>query len=61
LYEKITGEKLDLNIEPTDDEEYWVHFASIIYIHRFFLPDYKFAINNNICQTPYLYILYITN
>jgi len=22
LYEKITGEKLDLNIEPTDDEEY---------------------------------------
>jgi Rab GDP dissociation inhibitor len=22
LYERITGEKLDLNIEPTDDEEY---------------------------------------
>lgn len=22
LYEKITGEKLDLNIEPTEDEEY---------------------------------------
>lgn len=22
LYEKITGEKLDLNIEPTDEEEY---------------------------------------
>jgi hypothetical protein len=23
LYERITGEKLDLNIEPTEDEEYW--------------------------------------
>jgi len=23
LYERITGEKLDLNIEPTDEEEYW--------------------------------------
>lgn len=22
LYERITGEKLDLNIEPTEDEEY---------------------------------------
>lgn len=22
MYERITGEKLDLNIEPTDDEEY---------------------------------------
>ena len=23
MYERITGEKLDLNIEPTDEEEYW--------------------------------------
>lgn len=23
MYEKITGEKLDLNIEPTEEEEYW--------------------------------------
>lgn len=22
IYERITGEKLDLNIEPTDEEEY---------------------------------------
>lgn len=22
MYERITGEKLDLNIEPTDEEEY---------------------------------------
>jgi len=23
IYEKITGEKLDLNIEPNEDDEYW--------------------------------------
>ena len=23
LYQRITGEKLDLNIEPTEEEEYW--------------------------------------
>ena len=23
IYEKIVGEKLDLNIEPDDDDDYW--------------------------------------
>ena len=23
IYTRITGEKLDMNIEPTDEEEYW--------------------------------------
>jgi hypothetical protein len=33
IYEQITGEKLDLNIEPSEDEDYW-NFGWIILITK---------------------------
>lgn len=32
MYERITGEKLDLNIEPDADEEYWWSTCILLWV-----------------------------
>lgn len=34
IYTRITGERLDMNIEPTDEEEYWCVKGQLLYIQK---------------------------